>query len=174
MIRLKDPLMSLIMRVLDPFLRSAVPWIYSFDANAIRWFLFSLTTFILCWAGRRFYTKAWSALLHKTADMNTLVALGTGAAYLYSAASTIAPGFFVARGIAPDIYFEAVTLIIGLVLDGNTQAGRKDRQQRSSTRSAATEDRDCSARGENSVLRVDSERRSRVGSTGERIPTTAR
>jgi P-type Cu+ transporter len=122
--RMKDPLMSWNMRIVDPLLRSAVPWIYSLDANAIRWFLFALTTFILCWAGRRFYIKAWSALLHKTADMNTLVALGTGAAYFYSAASTIAPGFFVARGIAPDVYFEAVTLIIGLVLVGNTLESR--------------------------------------------------
>jgi Cu+-exporting ATPase len=122
--RMKDPLMSWNMRIVDPLLRSAVPWMYGLDANAIRWFLFALTTFILCWAGRRFYTKAWSALLHKTADMNTLVALGTGAAYLYSAASTIAPRFFVARGIAPDVYFEAVTLIIGLVLVGNTLESR--------------------------------------------------
>jgi P-type Cu+ transporter len=122
--RMKDPLMSWNMRIVDPLLRSAVPWMYGLDANAIRWFLFALTTFILCWAGRRFYTKAWSALLHKTADMNTLVALGTGAAYLYSAVSTIAPRFFVARGIAPDVYFEAVTLIIGLVLVGNALESR--------------------------------------------------
>jgi Cu+-exporting ATPase len=56
--------------------------------------------------------------------MNTLVALGTGAAFLYSAASTIAPGFFVAHGIAPDVYFEAGMLIIGLVLVGNTLESR--------------------------------------------------
>jgi P-type Cu+ transporter len=122
--QMKDPLMSWNMRVVDPLLRSAVPWMYGLDANAIRWFLFALATFILCWAGRRFYAKAWSALLHKTADMNTLVALGTGAAYLYSAASTIAPRLFVARGIAPDVYFEAVTLIIGLVLVGNALESR--------------------------------------------------
>src|SRR6201999_1725918 len=55
--RIKDPLMSWNMRIVDPLLRSAVPWMYGLDANAIRWFLFALTTFILCWAGRRFYTK---------------------------------------------------------------------------------------------------------------------
>ncbi len=122
--RMKDPLMSWSMRVLDPALRLALPWMYSISGDAIRWFLFALSAFIIAWAGRRFYVKAWSALLHKTADMNTLVALGTGTAFLYSAATTIAPGFFVAHGIAPDTYFEAGILIIGLVLTGNTLESR--------------------------------------------------
>jgi Cu+-exporting ATPase len=122
--RMKDPLMSWNMRVLDPMLRRGLPWIYQVSDNSIRWFLFFLATFILGWAGRHFYTKAWSSLLHKTADMNTLVALGTGAAFLYSAASTIAPGFFLAHGIAPDIYFEAAILIVGFVLTGNVLESR--------------------------------------------------
>jgi len=122
--RMKDPLMSWSMRTLDPVLRRALPWTYAISSDAIRWFLFVLSAFIIAWAGRRFYVKAWSALLHKTADMNTLVALGTGAAFLYSAATTIAPGFFLAHGIAPDTYFEAGILIIGLVLTGNTLESR--------------------------------------------------
>ena len=122
--RMKDPLMSWSMRVFDPALRRALPWMYSLSGDAIRWFLFALSAFIIAWAGRRFYVKAWSALLHKTADMNTLVALGTGTAFLYSAATTIAPGFFIAHGIAPDTYFEAGILIIGLVLTGNTLESR--------------------------------------------------
>jgi Cu+-exporting ATPase len=132
--RVKDPLMSWSTRVIDPLLRSVFPWMYRMDAGVIRWFLFALATFLLSWAGRRFYIKAWSALLHKTADMNTLVALGTGAAYLYSAASTIAPGFFVTRGIAPDVYFEAVILIIGLVLVGNALESRAKGQTASALR----------------------------------------
>jgi len=132
--RMKDPLMNWSMRVIDPLLRGALPWMYEISPDAIRWFLFALTTFIVSWGGRRFYTKAWSALLHKTADMNTLVALGTGSAYLYSAASTIDPVFFVARGIAPDVYFEAVTLIIGLVLVGNTLESRAKGQTTSALR----------------------------------------
>jgi Cu+-exporting ATPase len=118
--RMKDPFMSWSMRVLDPALRKMAPWLYSVSDNSIRWFLFVLSVFIIGWAGRRFYVKAWSALLHKTADMNTLVALGTGTAFLYSAASTMAPAFFLAHGIAPDVYYEAGILIIGLVLIGNT------------------------------------------------------
>jgi Cu+-exporting ATPase len=126
--RMKDPLMSWSMRVLDPILRRALPWMYLISSNAMRWFLFALSVFIIGWAGRRFYVKAWSALLHRTADMNTLVALGTGAAFLYSAATTIAPGFFLAHGIAPDTYFEAGILIIGLVLTGNTLESRAKAQ----------------------------------------------
>jgi P-type Cu+ transporter len=122
--RMRDPLMSWNMRVLDPVLRAVLPWMYTVSDNTIRWSLFALAAFIIGWAGRRFYVKAWSALLHKTADMNTLVALGTGTAFLYSAASTIAPGFFVEHGIAPDVYFEAGMLIIGLVLVGNTLESR--------------------------------------------------
>jgi len=122
--RMKEPFLYWSMRVFDPALRKALPWMYSMDASIIRWFLFALAALIAGWAGRHFYIKAWSALLHKTADMNTLIALGTGAAFIYSAASTIAPGYFVAHGIAPDVYFEAGILIIGLVLVGNTLESR--------------------------------------------------
>jgi P-type Cu+ transporter len=122
--RMKDPFLNWSMRVLDPAMRTALPWMYSIDAGAIRWFLFALAALVAGWAGRQFYVKAWSALLHKTTDMNTLIALGTGAAFLYSAASTFAPGYFVAHGIAPDVYFEAGILIIGLVLVGNMLESR--------------------------------------------------
>jgi len=122
--RMKDPFMSWSIRVLDPALRSTAPWLFSISEGSIRWILFALSAFIIGCAGRQFYVKAWSALLHKTADMNTLVALGTGAAFLYSAASTIAPDFFISHGIAPDVYYEAGVLIIGLVLVGNTLESR--------------------------------------------------
>lgn len=131
---MKDPLMNWNLRVLDPVLRRMLPWMYQLSGSAIRWFLFALAAFVLGWAGRHFYTKAWSALLHKTADMNTLVALGTGAAFLYSAASTIAPEFFVTHGIAPDVYFEAAILIVGLVLTGNALESRAKAQTVSALR----------------------------------------
>lgn len=121
---IKDPLMNWSIRVLDPPMRNALPWIYAVNPSAIRWFLFVLTSLAILWAGRYFYSKAWSALLHKTADMNTLVALGTGSAFLYSTASTFAPHFFISHGIAPDVYFEAVILIIALVLTGNALESR--------------------------------------------------
>ena len=120
----RDPFLNWSMRVLDPGLRRILPWLYSANGDSIRWFLFALAAFIVGWAGRRFYIKAWAALMHRTSDMNTLVALGTGSAFLYSAAGTIAPNFFLSRGVAPDVYFEAVILIIGLVLVGNTLESR--------------------------------------------------
>jgi len=120
----QDPLMSWNLRIIDPALRKVLPWMYRLNDDVIRWSLFVSTAIILCWAGRRFYVKAWSALLHKTTDMNTLVALGTGAAFLYSAACTISPGFFIAHHVAPDVYFEAAILIVGLVLTGNALESR--------------------------------------------------
>lgn len=117
--RMRDPFINWSMRALDPVLRSALPWMYRIGGSSIRWFLFVLSALIVTWAGRSFYVKAWSALLHKTADMNTLVALGTGAAFLYSVVATIAPGFFIAHGIAPDVYYDAALMIVALVLAGN-------------------------------------------------------
>src|SRR5579875_3058910 len=101
--RMKDPLIGWSMRTLDPLLRRAVPGIYAFNDDAIRWFLFALSVLVVSWSGRRFYSKAWAAVRHRTADMNTLVALGSGAAFVYSAAATISPRFFLGHGIAPDV-----------------------------------------------------------------------
>ena len=56
--RMRDPLMSWNIRVLDPVLRKSLPWMYRVNENAIRWFLFALAAFILGWAGGRFYLKA--------------------------------------------------------------------------------------------------------------------
>ena len=131
----EDPLLRWTMTSLDPALRRALPFLYAVDANVLRYSLLALTTFIVLWAGRRFYTKAWSATRHRNADMNTLIALGTGAAYVYSAAATVAPGFFVAHGIAPDVYYEAVILIIALILTGNTLESSARRRTAAAMRS---------------------------------------
>jgi Cu+-exporting ATPase len=122
--RMRDPFMDWSTRTLDPALRAILPWLFEIDANVLRWFLLALSVFIAGWAGRHFYVMAWSALRNRTADMNTLIALGTGAAFLYSAASTVAPGFFLAHGMAPDVYYEAGILIIALILVGNTLESR--------------------------------------------------
>jgi Cu+-exporting ATPase len=122
--RMQDPFMNWMMMVFTPALEKSVPILFSLSDNAIRWTLLVLTALIVSWPGRRFYVKAWSALLHKTADMNTLVALGTGTAFLYSAACTITPSFFVSHGIAPEVYYDAGLMIIGLVLVGNTLESR--------------------------------------------------
>jgi len=60
--------------------------------------------------------------------MNTLIAVGTGAAFLYSVVATAVPGFFTSRGLAPDVYYEAVVIIIALILTGNAFEARAKRR----------------------------------------------
>jgi Cu+-exporting ATPase len=104
--------------------RRLLPGLFTVDPDVLRWTLLILTAAVMAWAGRQFYKGAWSGLLHRSADMNTLIAVGTGAAFLLSAAATAAPGWFVASGIAPDVYFEAVSTIIALVLLGKLLEAR--------------------------------------------------
>ena len=94
----------------------------------VNYALLVITTGILAWAGRDIYRRAWTALRHRSADMNTLVALGTGSAFVYSVVATVAPHLFARNGIAPDVYYEAVILIIGLVLAGRAIEARARRQ----------------------------------------------
>ena len=129
-----DPFMRWTMTVLDPTLRRVAPWMYAIDARVTTWLLLVLSLGIMAWAGRHFYTHAWSAFKHHAADMNTLVAVGTGAAFLYSVAATVAPDFFVSRGVAPDVYYEAVVLIIALILTGNMFEARAKQRTSSALR----------------------------------------
>lgn len=77
-----------------------------------------LTTPVLFWCGASFFIHAWKALKRHTATMDTLVAIGTGSAYLYSLFPTFFPQWFIAQGLAPDVYFEAACVIIALLLLG--------------------------------------------------------
>jgi Cu+-exporting ATPase len=83
------------------------------------WLMLGLTLPVVAWAGRHFYVRAWTAFRHRAADMNTLIAIGTGAAFGYSLFVTLAGRWLAARGIAPHVYYEAVVWIITLVLLGN-------------------------------------------------------
>ena len=114
-----DPFMRWAMDSMTPALRGVAPWLYAIPAPALSYGLLFVTLGVMVWAGRHFYTRAWAAFRHHSADMNTLVAVGTGAAFLYSVVATVAPGFFLSRGLAPDVYYEAVIIIIALILTGN-------------------------------------------------------
>ncbi|MBI2455147.1 MAG: heavy metal translocating P-type ATPase [candidate division NC10 bacterium] len=92
------------------------PWVPKILQNF--WVLLVLTTPVQFWVGAQFYRGFWAALRHKTSDMNTLIAVGTSAAYLYSLAMTAAPEFFRVRGIAPVVYFDTAAVIITLILLG--------------------------------------------------------
>jgi Cu+-exporting ATPase len=80
--------------------------------------LWALATPVQFWAGLRFYRGMWGALRHRTADMNTLIAVGTSAAYFYSVVAVLFPGLFTSAGVEPHLYFDTSALIIALILVG--------------------------------------------------------
>ncbi|MEG4584789.1 heavy metal translocating P-type ATPase [Microcoleus sp. MOSTC5] len=99
------------------------------------WLQLVLTTPVLFWAGRSFYINAWKALKRHTATMDTLVAIGTGAAYLYSLFPTFFPQWFISQGLKPDVYFEAASVIIALLLLGRLLENRAKGQTSEAIRS---------------------------------------
>ncbi len=113
----------------------AMPLMHRF--HGLDWVLLVATAAVMATAGRHFYVCAWSAFRHHSADMNTLIALGTGAAFLYSLIATLAPGFLQRGGVAGDVYFEAVILIIALILVGNAFEARAKRDTASALRALA-------------------------------------
>ena len=90
--------------------------------------LLAITFAVVAGPGRLFYTRAWSAARHGSATMDTLIAVGTGAAFIMSALATLVPNVFTSRGVAPEAYYEAVVFIIALVLVGNALEARATRQ----------------------------------------------
>jgi Cu+-exporting ATPase len=106
---------------LDHALMRLLPWLYALPPDALRWFLLLLTGATVSWAGRGIYLNAWRALRHGSTNMNTLVGLGTGVAYAWSAFATIWP--------APgrQVYFDAVLLIVGFLLLGKALEARAKR-----------------------------------------------
>jgi len=92
------------------------PWAPGFLTSPFM--LWLLATPVQFWIGRMFYRGAWGALKHRNADMNTLIAVGTSAAYLYSAAAALFPGFFASEGRSVHVYFDTSVMIIVLILFG--------------------------------------------------------
>jgi len=79
---------------------------------------FLLATPVQFWAGWQFYVGFWKATRHRTSDMNTLIAVGTSAAYLYSLIVTFAPHLIMVKGLMMDVYFDTSAAIIVLILLG--------------------------------------------------------
>jgi Cu+-exporting ATPase len=122
--------------------------LFNFPGRA--YFELLLTTPVLFWAGREFFSGAWSAAKHRAADMNTLVAIGTLAAYLYSVAATFAPTLFAptssligmsgmnsammsSHPMAP-VYYETAAIVITLILMGRLLEARARAQTGSAIR----------------------------------------
>ncbi|HXX57654.1 MAG TPA: heavy metal translocating P-type ATPase [Thermodesulfovibrionales bacterium] len=80
--------------------------------------LFLLATPVQFWAGMRFHRAAWSAIKHASTNMNTLITVGTFAAYIYSFLATFFPGMFLKGGVSPGVYFDTSASIITLILLG--------------------------------------------------------
>jgi Cu+-exporting ATPase len=97
-----------------------VPWTHEQLALP----LLLLSTPIQFWAGWTFYQQAWAAARHFTTNMNTLVAVGTSTAYLYSAFVALLPGVVYTLGLQPQLYFETAVIIIGLILLGRWMEAR--------------------------------------------------
>ena len=108
-------------------------------SNATRtppsWWLMLIATFVvMAWAGRDFYRRAWKALRHGAADMNTLISVGTAAAFLFSLVATVSPATLARNGVQPQVYFEAVVFILAFVLAGRAMEARAKGQTTSALR----------------------------------------
>ena len=103
---------------MDARLMHALPGLYSAPPNMLRWILLAMTAVLVPWAGRAIYANAWRGLRNRTTNMNTLVALGTGVAFLYSAWATLRPSANL------QVYYDAVLLIIGFLLLGKSLESR--------------------------------------------------
>lgn len=99
-----------------------LPIFGEFPQQALWLVLFGLTTPVLFYPGMQFYVGAWKALKQRTADMNTLIAIGTGAAYLYSLVATFFPGFLPQN--LRHVYFDTTAVIITLILFGRLLEAR--------------------------------------------------
>jgi Cu+-exporting ATPase len=103
-------------------MRHWFPWVPGvFQNSYVLWALATPVQFVL---GRRFYKGAWGALRHRSADMNTLVAVGTTAAYVFSAAATAVPGLLRSAAVEPQVYFDTSAVIIVLILFGRMLEAR--------------------------------------------------
>ncbi|MEG4515302.1 MULTISPECIES: heavy metal translocating P-type ATPase [unclassified Microcoleus] len=93
-------------------------WLHNF------WLQLVLTSPVQFWCGKSFYVGAWKSLKRRVATMDTLIALGTSAAYFYSVFVTFFPGFLTAQGLTPSVYYEVAASVIALILLGKTLENR--------------------------------------------------
>lgn len=84
-------------------------------ANYIMW---ALATPVVLWFGKDFFINAWKQTRHRSANMDTLVALSTGVAYLFSVFNTVLPHFWHQRGLHAHVYFEASAVVVAFILLG--------------------------------------------------------
>ncbi len=104
------------------------------SAETLNWLVLGPASFVQAWAGGRFYRAAWRAARHGTVNMDTLVAVGTTAAWGYSVVVTLLPDVFRRPGLEPATYFDSSAIIIGLILLGRWLEARAKGQTTSAIR----------------------------------------
>lgn len=123
-----DPLMTAVMAWLDPLGRLLFAPLYEVPAAILSWVVLAVASAALAASAGPIYARAFRALRSGTTDMNTLVAAGASTAFGISVLAVVAPELFHRAGAAPDLYFEAVLMILGFVLLGNTLEARARRR----------------------------------------------
>jgi Cu+-exporting ATPase len=109
-------------------LRPLTPGARDWPDGVVAWVLLALTVPVYLVAGFPFHVAAVRGLRHRTVDMNTLISVGTTAAFLYSAVVTVAPSLITQRGAVPGVYFDTTAVIITLILFGRwLEAQARDR-----------------------------------------------
>jgi Cu+-exporting ATPase len=121
-----------------------------FMGDASRWLQFALSTPVVLWAGLPFFVRGWKSLRSGNLNMFTLIAIGVGTAYVYSAFAMLAPNEFPETMPRPlGIYFEAAAVIVVLVLLGQVMELRARSRTGAAVRAfAQSRSGDCARRGE--------------------------
>jgi Cu+-exporting ATPase len=98
--------------------QDVIPGLRAVPHGVMFYILLALATPVQFWAGGQFYRGAWASLRRRSADMNTLIAVGTSAAYFYSVVVTVAPSVFRTTGQKLDVYYDTAAVIVTLILLG--------------------------------------------------------
>jgi P-type Cu+ transporter len=106
--------------------------LHNLPAGWMEWLQLALATPVVLWGGWPFFQRGWASLVNRYLNMFTLIAMGTGTAYLFSVVATLAPGIFppsfLGHGGTPEVYFESAAIIVTLVLLGQVLELRARRQ----------------------------------------------
>jgi len=123
----------LLLAMLGEFVPAIDP-MHRFGHAAVAWAQLALATPVVLWCGWPFFVRGWQSIANRSPNMFTLIALGTGAAWLYSVLATAVPSAlppsFRGEGGAPPLYFESAAVIVTLVLLGQVLELRADRARR--------------------------------------------
>jgi Cu+-exporting ATPase len=133
-VALAVPMLALMVSAFLP----SMPMQHLFSAKAWAWIEFALATPVVLWCGLPFFVRGWQSVVHRSFNMFTLIALGTGTAYLYSVFATVVPQIFPPSfrggGGQIDVYFEPAAVIVALVLLGQVMELRARSQTSSAIR----------------------------------------